>query len=428
MVGEGSTVTVTVTDAATIGPTGTPGVFVLTGTKSLNTPRTGHAATLLPNGTVLVVGGENSGGVLSSGEIYDPSTGAFTTTTNSLNTMRTGATATLLNNGTILIVGGSSDGTAGGALTSAEVFDPIAGTFTAHTGIGQSLTVARFGHTATLLPNGKVLIAGGQNGSGSLNTMVIYDPSGQTFTAIGDTLSVARAGHSATLLFNGTILFAGGSGLASAEIYDPIAHTSTPLTGSMTTDRTIHAAALQPGWQRAHRGRDQFWQRREHHGASYNTAAGTFAATGNMQKLRSGLTATILDSAQVLVVGGSTSTYPALASAELYTPSFDPLGTASVSSWDNTDSIAGACTLTLTGIGATKCQVTDTPSEVGTNPHTITASYTSALDGANTRLEQQLEPVRTGKPASHSEQGGHDHQDYREHAESVGSESGGDVD
>ena len=209
VVGQASTLTVTVTDAATTGPSGLPGVFALTA-NSLNTPRTGQAAALLPNGAVLVVGGQNSGGVLSSGEIYDPSAGAFTPTTSSLNTMRTGATATLLNNGTILVVGGSSDGTAAGALSSAEIFDPIAGTFTALTGTGQSITVARFSHTATLLPNGKVVFVGGQNSSGALSTMEVYDPSSQTFTAIGDTLSVARTGHAATLLMNGTILFTGG--------------------------------------------------------------------------------------------------------------------------------------------------------------------------------------------------------------------------
>ena len=378
VVGQASTLTVTVTDAATTGPSGLPGVFALTA-NSLNTPRTGQAAALLPNGAVLVVGGQNSGGVLSSGEIYDPSAGAFTPTTSSLNTMRTGATATLLNNGTILVVGGSSDGTAAGALSSAEIFDPIAGTFTALTGTGQSITVARFSHTATLLPNGKVVFVGGQNSSGALSTMEVYDPSSQTFTAIGDTLSVARTGHAATLLMNGTILFTGGSGLASAEIYDPVAHTSTPLTASMTTDRTNHAAVLLPDGNVLVAG-----------GMSagsavkstelYNSAAGTFAATGNMQKLRSGLTATILDSGRVLVAGGSNSTYPAVASAELYTPSFDPLGTAAVSSSDITDNITGACVLTLTGTGATTCQLADAPSEVGTNPHTIAVTYSPASD------------------------------------------------
>ena len=378
VVGQASTLTVTVTDAATTGPSGLPGEFALTA-NSLNTPRTGQAAALLPNGAVLVVGGQNSGGVLSSGEIYDPSAGAFTPTTSSLNTMRTGATATLLNNGTILVVGGSSDGTAAGALSSAEIFDPIAGTFTALTGTGQSITVARFSHTATLLPNGKVVFVGGQNSSGALSTMEVYDPSSQTFTAIGDTLSVARTGHAATLLMNGTILFTGGSGLASAEIYDPVAHTSTPLTASMTTDRTNHAAVLLPDGNVLVAG-----------GMSagsavkstelYNSAAGTFAATGNMQKLRSGLTATILDSGLVLVAGGSNSTYPAVASAELYTPSFDPLGTAAVSSSDITDNITGACVLTLTGTGATTCQLADAPSEVGTNPHTIAVTYSPASD------------------------------------------------
>ena len=210
----------------------------------MNTGRSGHTATLLPNGTVLVTGGQDGGGnVLSSAEVYDPVAGTFTALTGTLNTARTGAAATELPDGTVLVVGGSNSSSL--ALANAEIYSPVAGTFTA---LNRTLNTARTGATATLFYNGtawKVLVAGGQNSSGTLNSMEIYDPISQTFTAIGDTLSVGRAGHTATLLSTGTILFAGGSGLASAEIYDPNAHTSTP-TGSMTVDRTNHGAAPLP--------------------------------------------------------------------------------------------------------------------------------------------------------------------------------------
>jgi len=239
------------------------------------------------------------------------------------------------------------------------------------------MNTTRTGATATLFYNGtawKVLVAGGQNSSGTLNSMEIYDPISQTFTAIGDTLSGGRAGHTATLLSTGTILFAGGSGLASAEIYDPNAHTSIP-TGSMTVDRTNHGAAPLPDGNVLIAGGTSSGNAMN--GIElYNPAAGTFtAAAGNLSKARTGLTATLLDSALVLVVGGSNSTDGTLSSAELYTPSFDPLGTVTVASSDTNDQISGTCALALTGTGATMCTAAVTPSHVNTATHAITASY-----------------------------------------------------
>src|SRR5262249_50283735 len=127
------------------------GGFVNTG--SLVTARFAHAATLLPNGQVLVAGGlDGSGAVLASAELYDPSTGTWTAT-GSLATGRFLHTATLLPNGKVLVAGGQAPS----STASATLYDPASGTWTA-TG---SLSVARAGHTATLLSNGKVLVAGG---------------------------------------------------------------------------------------------------------------------------------------------------------------------------------------------------------------------------------------------------------------------------
>jgi hypothetical protein len=118
---------------------------------------------LLPDGKVLVAGGQNNSGSVSSAELYDPASGTWRLTTGSLNDARRNHTATLLPNGDVLVAGGVG---AGPFLSSAELYDPASGTWTA-TG---SLNTARFAHTATLLPDGKVLVAGGQSNSGVLRS------------------------------------------------------------------------------------------------------------------------------------------------------------------------------------------------------------------------------------------------------------------
>src|SRR5947208_364637 len=124
------------------------------------------------------------------------------TYTGSLNTVRRSHTATLLPNGMVLVAGGFAPS---GVLASAELYDPVSGTWTA-TG---SLGTARYLHTATLLPNGKVLVAGGGGSSGTLASAELYDPASGTWTPTGS-LHTARREHTATLLPNGMVLVAGG--------------------------------------------------------------------------------------------------------------------------------------------------------------------------------------------------------------------------
>jgi len=206
------------------------GTFVATG--SLNTARGFATATALIYGTALISGGWGvnsapSGGELSSAELYDPATSSFSVTGN-LNVGRVRGTATLLNGGTVLIAGGKD--IAGNILASAELYDPNLGVF-AVTG---SLNTARGDHAATLLTNGTVLVEGGfacQPLSCSLSVVdmsasaEIYDPTSGTFSVTGS-LATARQVHTATLLIDGTVLVAGGwsdfnSGLVSAELYQP---------------------------------------------------------------------------------------------------------------------------------------------------------------------------------------------------------------
>jgi WD40 repeat protein len=184
--------------------------------------------------------------------------------TGSLNIGRYAHTATLLPNGMVLVAGGYNQ--TDGDLASAELYDPETGTWT-ETG---SLATARDGHTATLLPNGKVLVAGGYSNGSVLRSAELYDPASGTWTATSN-LATKRYSHTATLLPNGKVLVAGGDNnggvLASAELYDP--------------------------------------------------GSGRWRATGSLNMARESHTTTLLPNGKVLVAGGDDNNNVALASAEL---------------------------------------------------------------------------------------------------------------
>jgi len=197
----------------------------------------------LQSGSILITGGFN-GAFLSNAEVYDPLDRTFTAT-GFLRTARTGHTATLLPDGKVLVAGGcnnlqSSEVFCNNFLASAEMYDPGTRTFT----LVQSMTTARRGHTATLLPDGRVLISGGMDGAGGLPSAEIYNPETGLFTATGD-MAGARTGHTATLLPDGKVLVAGGKSdgyLAAGEVYDPAAGTFSPLASTMSAFRAGHSA------------------------------------------------------------------------------------------------------------------------------------------------------------------------------------------
>lgn len=285
------------------------GVFSANG--SLTTARGRHTATLLPNGKILVTGGYGTVPVNSahpSAEIYDPATGIFTATGN-MTIARDQHSATLLPNGKVLIIGGSSSMNV--YLASAEIYDPATGIFTATGSMGSGRSYA----TATLLSNGKVLVTGGI-GPSYRASAEIYDPTTGIFTATGSMLNT-RYVHTATLLPNGKVVVIGGDSasgyIASAEIFDPLTGLFT-ATGSLAAPRYNHSASLLPNGKVLVIGG---------YGAGalssaeiYDPATGLFSATGSMSTARGNHTATLLSNGLLLVIGGTGISY--LASVERY--------------------------------------------------------------------------------------------------------------
>jgi hypothetical protein len=287
------------------------GTFAATG--SMSAPRSGHTATLLSNGKVLIAGGVNcpiTCSTYSSAELYDPSTGTFSPTGN-LTVPRNGHTATLLTSGRVLIAGGTTDGT--NAIVNAELYDPSTGQF-----IQTSAMVnPRQFFTATLLNSGRVLFAGGLVGGAVTSTAEIYDPSPGTFSQTGS-LNTQRDFHTATLLPSGKVLIARGISTytlaATAELFDPVLGTFSN-TGDLLEPGYYGNATLLPngtvlisGWGKTM----QF----------YDPAAGVFTSHGVFMKVsREEHTATLLTDGRILFVGGYDANGNMNSSAEIYDPS-----------------------------------------------------------------------------------------------------------
>ncbi len=238
-----------------------------------------------------------------------------------MNTSRAAHTATLLGNGKVLVAGGF--GGDENSLASAEIFDAAKNSFSS----ANNMSVARAGHSATALPDGKVLIAGGFNG-GYLDSAEIYDAKTGKFTPTGK-MTLPRSEHIAVLLNSGKVLLAGGVGtgwtfLADAEIYDPASNTFTK-TGNMTAARESHTAALLKdgnvlitGGHQGRRTTITIYASAE----IYDPANGTFTATANLTIKRHKHDAALLDDGTVLIVGGSDErdSRGAYTTTEIYNP------------------------------------------------------------------------------------------------------------
>src|SRR3989441_460692 len=161
-----------------------------------------------------------------------------------LNQPRAEHTATLLANGTVLIAGGRD--AADQPLPSAEIYDPATGGYTL---LASPLPAPVWGHTATRLDDGTVLIAGGQRGARYRRAAQLFDPASDTFTALTP-MSTPRGRHTATLLRDGRVVVIGGTDgvgpLASLEIYDPTTRTFSPAPSALAVARQGHTATLLP--------------------------------------------------------------------------------------------------------------------------------------------------------------------------------------
>ena len=288
-------------------------------TDPMHTPRQSHTATLLPDGKVLLAGGYDARGTyLSSAEIYDPARGTFTPA-GTMQGARAGHVAVRLSDGRVLLAGGV--GTGWTFLSSAEVYDPATGVFTP-TG---SMDLPRESHAAVRLADGRVLVVGGHRGRRAdielYTSAEVYDPATGTFSAAGE-MTVRRHKHDAVLLADGRVLITGGTDerdhggrYTSAEILDP--HTGLAVrTGAMRLPRYKHAGTsvvLPDGRVLVAGGAPE--------AEVYDPQAGAFVlVAGEARMVGQFSAAAPLSDGRVLVTGGYGESRGPQASAWLYRP------------------------------------------------------------------------------------------------------------
>jgi WD40 repeat protein len=286
-----------------------------TNTGSMVTARTWHTATLLPNGKVLVAGGDKfhdcNDVYIANAELYDPVKGTWTGT-GSMGDARIWHTATLLPNGKVLVAGGQKGTVYTNILATAELYDPVTGIWT-RTG---SMSASREHHTATLLPNGKVLVTG--ESFDSTTDSELYDPATGTWAPTGAMKNTRGCGHVATLLSNGKVFVTGGQGggglegprfVTTSELYDP-------ATGKWADTDTLSKERISPTATLLPNGKVLVTAGLYGCEELYDPVAGTWKRTAAMKQDRLNCTATLLPSGKVLIAGGFNGC--SLESAELY--------------------------------------------------------------------------------------------------------------
>lgn len=319
----------------------------------MNLARDTPSTTLLPDGRVLVAGGFGFVGyrleAFSEAEVFDPDTGVWTTV-NSMNDARLWGSAVLLREGKVMVAGGDDYN---GVLSSCELFDPTAGTW-AYTG---SMNAARIHEVMIMLHNGKVLAAGGSGPSGDadgdwISSAELYEPATHVWTNIPP-MSTPRAWATGTVLANGKVLVAGGysdnGDLATAELYNPSNNTWTN-TGSLNIARSLDSAVLLPNGKVLVAGSDD-WSTSTS-AELYDPATGQWTLTGSMQVPRDQFAMTLLPNGKVLVSGGEDADLNAIGSAELYDPAsgtWSSAGSLTTPRWDHTSTLLTNGNILLAG-------------------------------------------------------------------------------
>jgi N-acetylneuraminic acid mutarotase len=299
------------------------------GAASMATPRS-NAWTMTPlnDGQVLVTSGFDRGVYVANAERYNPLTNTWSAA-GALATPRALQTATLLGNGKVLVAGGNNSA----FLSSAELYDPASNTWTA----AASMATARTSHTATRLANGKVLVAGGNN-SAFLSSAELYDPASNVWSPV-TSMAAARTNYKATLLGNGKVLVMGGvngAGMVlNAELYDPASNTWSSA-GSIVTGRVRFTVTLLSNGKVLIAGGSAGSGSALSSAELYDPATNSWSSAGSMVTPRDSATATLLGNGKVLVAGGCALGYTSgfQSSAELY----DPL----TNTWSATASMATA--------------------------------------------------------------------------------------
>ncbi len=279
----------------------------------LSPERANHAASLMNDGRVLITGGVNESATLDSALLYDPNgqNPRKLIVTGTMTGVRSNHTSTTLADGKVLLTGGELSN--GQLLKSSELYDPATGLFTA---IAKAMSIPRSKHTATLLPDGRVLLVGGKSAD-------LYDPVAQTYTPTTGT-TTNRQSHASLLLSDGTVLITGGYvgklAVTSAEIYNPATQTFTTLSHTMVIPRANHAMTLMADGRVLITG--------GYSGTSphdevdiYDPVSQTFVATAPMLFHRSNHRSVLLPNGRVLAIGGTTLESGFLFTNETYDPS-----------------------------------------------------------------------------------------------------------
>jgi len=298
--------------------------------------RSTHTVTTLPDETLITIGG-GPGGIsnsfgLNTAEVYDLKDESLTLLAGAMVQARTGHTATLLLDGRILVAGGADD-ILGEPTNTAEVYDPVTQTFSA---VGNMVNGARALHRATLLDDGRVLLTGGTDNYidptsiilGSHRSTEIFDPVGNTFSS-GPQMNTYRLGHTATKLDNGNVLLVGGYSRVffiipyvsgEAEIYNYSAGNPGSFGSEFATftlnsgGRFGHAAVKLDNGSvlivGGAEGSDPFVPTPEFSWELYVPATG-FTFQGAVNDGRILPTANLLLDGTVLIAGGATGTFTA---------------------------------------------------------------------------------------------------------------------